>query len=105
MMEEKARGIMKCLLICIIMSSMLIIAGCAQDISEVKQQDNVGDTVTVKGTVQNTIKLGKLSGYQVKDETGTIGVSSEALPAEGSEVTVKGTLIKDTLLGYYIDAS
>ncbi|MBU0535380.1 MAG: hypothetical protein KKE20_00280 [Nanoarchaeota archaeon] len=81
---------------------MLILVGCAKDINDVKTQENIGKKVTVSGTVEQTVKLGKLSGYIIKDETGSIGVSSQSLPAEGSKITVKGVLMKDTLLGYYI---
>jgi hypothetical protein len=41
----------------------------------------------------------------VKDSTATIGVSAENLPKENSTVIVTGTLMKDTLFGYYIKAN
>ncbi|MFO8016808.1 MAG: hypothetical protein R6U32_06910 [Candidatus Woesearchaeota archaeon] len=84
--------------------AVLILAGCASDISEVKSPENEGETVVVKGTVKNTIKLGKISGFTLDDGTGEIGVSSEEMPSEGSEARVKGTLMNNTLLGYYIKA-
>lgn len=86
--------------------SILIFAGCTQTISEIKNESYIGKTVTVAGEVQSTLKIGKLSGYMLADKSGgTIGVSSETLPKEGEMVMVKGTLIKDSLFGYYIKAS
>ena len=83
----------------------LLIAGCAsQDFSEVKQEENVGDTVMVRGVVEDTVKIGDLSGFTLSDSTGdTIAVSSESLPPEGDKITVRGTLLQDTLIGYYIE--
>lgn len=73
-----------------------------KDISDIKNSDYIGKTVKVRGVVENTIKIGSLSGYTLKDETESISVSSQNLPKEGDKITVKGTLIKDTLLGFYI---
>lgn len=82
---------------------VLLISGCTTaTIQDIKNSDYVGKKVTVSGTVQNTIKLGSLSGYTIKDKTDSISVSSEDLPSEGSKIFVTGTLIKDTILGYYI---
>ena len=84
---------------------LLFIAGCTYSIAKIKKPENVGKTVLVRGTVENPIKLGQLSGYTLVDRNGDkISVSSETMPKEGSTVTVKGVLIKDTLLGYYIKA-
>jgi len=80
----------------------LLLCGCASKISEVKNEKYIGKTVILTGTVENTIKIGSLSGYSLKDDTGTIGVSSETLPTEGDKITVSGVLIKDTIFGYYI---
>ena len=94
------------LLLITLLFAMILLSGCmTTKISDVKSADYVGKTVTVSGTVQNTIKIGDLSGFTIKDETGTIGVSSESLPAEGTKITVTGTLMKDALLGYYIEVS
>ena len=87
---------MKNILLILILLSAVILTGCmSQSIADVKTSDNVGKTVKVTGTVENTMKLGSLSGYTLKDDTGTISVSSESLPKEGDTITVKGTLIKD----------
>lgn len=91
------------LLIIGLLFAMIFISGCTSTmIEDVKNPDYVGKRVIVSGTVQNTLKLGALSGYTIKDETASIGVSSESLPAEGSEVRVAGILMKDTIFGYYI---
>jgi len=74
-------------------------------IVDIKNEEHVGKTVTVRGIVQTTIKIGSLSGYTLKDNTDTIAVSSEQLPKEGETITVSGILIHDTLLGYYIKVS
>ena len=81
---------------------LLLLTACASSIEEVKNPDNVGKKVTVSGTVKTTFKLGSLSGYILEDETGSISVSSEELPKEGVKKTVRGTLIKDTIFGYYV---
>lgn len=84
----------------------LLLSGCiATSIKNVKNPDRVGDTVIVSGTVQNTMKIGELSGFTLEDKTDTISVSSESLPKEGTRTTVKGTLMKDALFGYYIKVS
>jgi hypothetical protein len=94
---------MKPMIILALASIVLLLAACgAQKIADVKQEGNVGKTVTVKGTVENTLKIGDLSGYTIKDETGTIGVSTLILPKEGDTVTAKGVLMKDSIFGYYI---
>ena len=93
-------------IICILMVFLVLgLVGCTQKISEVKSPDYVGKTVTVSGTVKNSIKIGPLSGFTlVEDDDNSISVSSETLPAEGKKVTVQGVLIKDTIFGYYIKA-
>jgi len=87
----------------VLMATLLVFTGCVDKISEIKSEDFVDETVTVKGTVENTIKLGALSGYTIKDADGeSIFVSSEELPKEGDTKRVSGTL-KNNLLGYYIE--
>jgi cytochrome oxidase Cu insertion factor (SCO1/SenC/PrrC family) len=82
----------------------VFIVGSTKKIADIKTTDYVGKKVTVKGTVENTVKIGSLSGYTLADESGKISVSSQNLPEEGETIRVSGTLIKDTLLGYYIQA-
>ncbi len=64
--------------------------------------DHLGEKVHVKGTVENTFKLGKLSGFKLVDGNDSIMVSSNELPKEGRVVTVQGTVMKEVLVGYYI---
>ncbi len=78
------------------------LVGCSQSISDVRSQEYIGKKVIVTGTAEKVVKFGKLSGYTVKDDTGEIGVSAKNLPEEGEKVTVKGVLMKDSLVGYYI---
>jgi hypothetical protein len=54
-------------------------------------------------TVQDTVNIGTISGFTLKDKAGdSIRVSSKSLPEEGTSLTVSGTLMKDTLFGWYI---
>ncbi len=93
------------LIIIALLSVMIFITGCTiASIKDVKNPDYVGKKITVSGTVQDTIKVGEISGYTIKDKTDTIKVSSQSLPAEGSNISVTGILIKDTIFGYYIKA-
>jgi hypothetical protein len=85
--------------------SILLVSGCAKQISEVKNEKYLDKEVTVKGTVQGSIKLGTLSGYTLKDDTGEIFVSSKTLPEDGTTKTASGTLKKLPILNtYYIEA-
>lgn len=73
-----------------------------QKINDIKTSEKIGDTVRVRGEVTSVIKIGELSGYMIEDSSGSIAVSSEDLPKEGEVITVKGTLIRDSIFGYYI---
>ncbi len=73
-----------------------------QKIEDIKTSEKIGDNVRVHGEVKSVIKIGGLSGYTIEDSSGSIAVSSEELPKEGSTITVSGTLIKDSIFGYYI---
>ena len=85
---------------------LFVLSGCAQSIAEVKDPEYIGKTVVVKGKVQTSYKIGTLSGYIIKDDSGdSIGVSSSNLPEEGKTVRAKGILMKDTIFGYYIKES
>jgi len=92
----------------IIFAGVFIIAlflfGCvaSQSIEDLKTEQNVGKNVTASGTVANVVSIGGLSYYVLDDNTGTIPVSAKNLPAKGDKVTASGTLMKDTLAGYYI---
>ncbi len=86
----------------LILCTILLIGCVPKSIAEIKNEQYVGKTVTVNGKVGNSFKIGQLSGYTISDSTGDIGVKSSTLPVEGSEITVKGTLMKDSIFGYYI---
>ncbi len=84
----------------------LFISGCGSlTVSELNQNKEkyLGEEISVTGIVTNTIKIGSLSGYTLKDEKTdeTIAVKSSILPEEGEKITIKGTLMKD-LVFYYI---
>ncbi|MFP4524054.1 MAG: hypothetical protein ACLFO2_01905 [Candidatus Woesearchaeota archaeon] len=82
----------------------LLLTGCTTSIEDAKTEEKVGDTVTLQGEARSPTKIGSLSGYVLEDETDTIPVATEDLPEEGEEVTVRGTVTRDTLLGYYLKA-
>lgn len=84
--------------------ALLMLTACTQSIDSIKTEDMIGEDVTVFGNVENTIKIGDLSGYTLTDETGSIAVQSEALPAEGDSVRVSGVLRRTLLFGYYVEA-
>lgn len=88
--------------ISLVLALILLTACTPKPISEIKNEQYIGKTVTVKGIVGISLKIGELSGYTVQDSTGEIKVKSSILPMEGSEVTVTGKLMKDTIFGYYI---
>lgn len=62
----------------------------------------LGEKVKISGTVYDTLKIGKLSGFRLVDGNDSITVSSGSLPKEGSEVVVEGTVMKEAFIGYYI---
>lgn len=90
---------------------MMLIFGCtflpSTSVSMIKTNPSkyLGQDVTVKGMVVNSIKIGQLSAFSLTDGNETIGVSSQLIPPEGANVTVTGTVVKDTLFGYYILAN
>jgi hypothetical protein len=69
---------------------------------EQKPADFMGKKVTVSGTVEDTVRIGSISGYTLTDGTYSIKVSSQSLPAEGKQITVAGTWMRDSLFGYYL---
>ncbi len=91
-----------------IIISLFLLTACAMTVSDINSQKEkfVGKEISVSGTVGDVIKIGPISGYGLKDETGKdgIGVLSQTLPKKGDKITVKGVWMKDTLLGYYLKA-
>jgi amino acid permease len=94
---------LKVLFLIAIFAVLILTTACSSHtISEIKNESYVGKTVTVTGKVDSSMKIGKISGYSLKDDTGKISVSSQNLPKEGETVTASGVLMKDIILGYYI---
>jgi len=94
-------------ILAVLVFGLLLFAGCIGDSPTVKDVNDdpdlyLGEKITLKGVVTNSFKFGKLSGFKLKDEGETLLVSSDMLPAEGSEVYVEGTLMRDSLVGYYL---
>jgi hypothetical protein len=90
-------------LLIFILSASMFISGCAVDsIENIKNDDKIGEQVTIRGTVKESVKIGEFSGYLLEDDTASIGIYSDSLPAEGDVVTVKGVLLKDNIFGYYV---
>ena len=88
----------------------LLLFGCIGTTSLEELNENpaeyTGKEVTVRGIVEDTVKIGQLSGYSLVGEDGhEIKVSSASLPAEGKEITVSGVFLKDSLFGYYLQVS
>jgi len=88
----------------ILIIAILLLSACAQNIEDLKNEDMVGNKVTVSGTVRMSVKIGSLSGFSIEDKTGQINVRSDELPKEGDHAVVSGILMRDSLFGYYIKA-
>ena len=85
-----------------------LISGCGfVSIKELKENPEkyVGKEVVVSEIVENSIKIGSLSGFSLKEGEYSINVQSQELPAEGKKVTVQGVVMKEVFLGYYIYAN
>ena len=97
--------------IAILLGLLIVVAlmsGCGfVSVKELKENPEkyLGKEIVVSGTVKNSIKIGTLSGFALTDGDYSINVQSKELPEEGKEVTVKGTVMKEVFLGYYIYAN
>lgn len=83
-------------------------AGCGfVSVKELKENPEkyLGKEVVVTGIVENSIKIGSLSGFTLKEGDYSIAVQSKDLPAEGKKVSVQGVVMKELFLGYYIYAN
>ncbi|MCL6500591.1 MAG: hypothetical protein K6T16_00970 [Candidatus Pacearchaeota archaeon] len=92
----------------VFLAIILFICGCGEvSIKEIneKPESYLGKEVVVKEVAKDTVKIGTLSGFKLRDGEHTIAVSSKTLPEEGKGVKVKGTLMKDLFIGYYIYAN
>ena len=89
----------------ILLALLLLASGCTamKSISEIKNDEFIGESVSIRGTVMNRLVIGDFSGYTIKDASNdTIFVYSGSLPKEGDLVTVKGNVTKNILIGYYL---
>lgn len=75
-----------------------------KSIAEIRSEDYIGKSVSLSGTVEGSIKLGEFSGYILNDGENKIFVSSNKLPEEGSKTSVKGIVMKEIVIGYYLKA-
>ncbi|MFA6072843.1 MAG: hypothetical protein WC758_01915 [Candidatus Woesearchaeota archaeon] len=92
--------ILAALLVCV-----LLVSGCVKQISEIKSDKYIDEQVTIRGTVVGSIKIGDLSGFTLKDESGEIFISSNDLPSEESKITKSGIVKKIPIINtYYIDS-
>lgn len=94
--------------ILVLLALLLLGAGCGTvAIKDILNNPDkyMGKEVMVEGTVNNTIKIGSLSGFTLVDGNDKIAVSSQTLPAEGKRVVVQGTLMKEIFIGNYIYAT
>ena len=88
--------------------AFLLLAGCTEtkytSLKDLKSNPEkyLGEKVVLNGTVKESVKLGKISGFQLQSDAESIYVSSESLPAEGKTVVVQGTLMNEVLVGYYV---
>lgn len=85
----------------------LLFFGCIGQSVPIEELDEnpaeyVGKEIMVNGVVEGTFKLGKLSGYKITEGNASISVSSQSLPAEGKEMTIRGMWMKDSIFGYYL---
>jgi uncharacterized protein YcfL len=95
---------MKKILLLILLVAVFLV-GCTSSIQDIKENPDkyVGETISVKGISSASVKLGQLSGFTLTEKSGSkISVSSENLPKDGSDVKVKGVVMKDSLFGVYI---
>ena len=74
-----------------------------QSIAEINNETYLGKVVTVRGIVVNNVKIGVISGYRLKDDTGSIPISSQILPPVNSTVTVTGNIYQTRFFGLVIN--
>ena len=47
---------------------LLFLTACTQSIPEIKDEEYIGKTVLVEGTVTKSVKIGPLSGFVLEDK-------------------------------------
>jgi hypothetical protein len=98
---------MKRVLLLMAVVLLLLISGCATvTVKEINDDPGkyMGKKVIVSGKVVIPMDMGIMSGFTLKDDGSTIMVSSDDVPESGSEVVVKGTVVKGLFSGRYIYA-
>ena len=64
----------------------------------------MGKKVIVSGEVIAPIDFGKMKGFTLREGDTSIMVSSEKVPEQGAQVTVRGMVVRGMLMGPYIYA-
>jgi len=104
----KNKSLLTIIIVILVIAAVLVFTffSSLKTVEEITNDDSyVGESVSVKGTVKSSFKLGELSGYTLTDKNGDdILVGTARLPAEGDNVIAKGILRKGPLgIGYYIE--
>jgi hypothetical protein len=85
----------------------LLLSGCAPvTVKEINSDPSkyMGKKVTVSGTVAAPLDLGSASGFSLRQDGSSIMVSADNLPKSGSEVVVRGIVVKGLFTSHYIFA-
>ena len=89
--------------IALVIVIIIVFLGTSQKISDIKNDEHLGEKVKISGIVTNVVKFGNLSGYELMDKSGDkISVAAKKLPMEGDKMIAKGILMKEIFIGYYI---
>ncbi|MBU0461314.1 MAG: hypothetical protein KJ574_01875 [Nanoarchaeota archaeon] len=96
---------MRRLILILLVMALITVAGCGTKIADIKENtgDYLGKEIAITGKAVQTVKLGELSGFTLKQDDESITVMSQEIPKEGDTVTVKGSVSKG-LIGTYIQA-
>lgn len=76
---------------------LLLLSGCAHPSVKDINSDNskyLGKKVVVSGKVTAPLDVGIISGFTLNQDKSSIMVSCEDVPSAGSEVVVKGTVVR-----------
>lgn len=95
------------IIIAAIATLLLLLTACASTtVGEIVEDPDkyVGKKVVVTGEVIMPIKLGKLSGFTLREGKDNIIVASDTIPDEREKVTIKGTVVEGVLMPHYIYA-
>lgn len=94
---------MKKILLLFCVMALLMLTACAQPIGDIKNAEHIGETVTVKGTVIQTVDLGVLQGYVLADKHGDeIYVNTQNDFHVGQTVKVTGEVKRPLVNTYFI---